>query len=335
MLQPELQKLGDHVKVWWDETGSPMVADAAGAAMGAAWDAVLAQIKQKATDPAYWGQLVENMYLGFFQFFHGNIERWGQTALSWTDDALSKLPEKMGNWWNAIGDWFGRLPGRIRGAVGNAADILLVTGRNIIIGLWNGLAEKAEWIKAKVGGLIKSVLPDQVEGLLGITSPSTVFHDIGVNTMLGLEGGILERSSHVASLIADLSARMSQLWNIAPSKQGEVDRNRAASAELIAANPGRKYTLYEDGSISFLAAGGHITGSGSVVVGDAGLPEIVDLPRGATVRPLDHVPDGEVVINNYIEINVEGSVRSDRDLLEMIRSGLYQKQRTLGVGLLP
>jgi hypothetical protein len=52
--------------------------------------------------------------------------------------------------------------------------------------------------------------------------------------------------------------------------------------------------------IPMLAEGGVITGSGSVIVGERG-PEILNLPRGASVDPdISHLGNGRTVnFNNY------------------------------------
>lgn len=81
------------------------------------------------------------------------------------------------------------IPGRIKGALGNAGSLLYSAGRNIIQGMVNG-------VKAMAGSLVsaaKGVVSGAVEGaksLLGISSPSKVFAQIGRDTGAGFVKGL-------------------------------------------------------------------------------------------------------------------------------------------------
>lgn len=59
-------------------------------------------------------------------------------------------------------------------------------GKDIVTGLWNGIQNMAGWLKDKVVGFFKNLLPDWAEKALGIKSPSKVFADIGKNIVSGL-----------------------------------------------------------------------------------------------------------------------------------------------------
>ena len=59
-------------------------------------------------------------------------------------------------------------------------------GKDIVIGLWNGIQNMASWLKDKVVGFFKNLLPDWAEKALGIKSPSKVFAGIGKNIVQGL-----------------------------------------------------------------------------------------------------------------------------------------------------
>jgi hypothetical protein len=59
-------------------------------------------------------------------------------------------------------------------------------GKDIVTGLWNGIQNMAGWLKDKVVGFFKNLLPDWAEKALGIKSPSKVFADIGKNIVGGL-----------------------------------------------------------------------------------------------------------------------------------------------------
>src|SRR5574341_1076883 len=90
------------------------------------------------------------------------------------------------------------IPGRIKGALGNAGSLLYSVGRNIIQGMING-------VKSMAGSLVsaaKGVVSGAVEGaksLLGISSPSKVFAQIGRDTGRGFVKGLTGTQSQIKS----------------------------------------------------------------------------------------------------------------------------------------
>ena len=66
------------------------------------------------------------------------------------------------------------------------------SGKNIILGLWNGIKEQWELFKERLSNLIDGLI-NIVKALFGIHSPSTVFSDIGDNLIAGLWEGLKER----------------------------------------------------------------------------------------------------------------------------------------------
>lgn len=73
-------------------------------------------------------------------------------------------------------------------------------------------------------------------------------------------------------------------------------------------------------TIPALAKGGNIERSGRVLVGEAG-PEILDLPRGARVTPLDH-PSVSGTEEKQITINISGNTFRDRSDIDYLVSEL-------------
>lgn len=66
------------------------------------------------------------------------------------------------------------------------------SGKNIILGLWDGIKTQWELFKERLSNLIDSLI-NIVKALFGIHSPSTVFSDIGDNLIAGMWEGLKER----------------------------------------------------------------------------------------------------------------------------------------------
>lgn len=99
--------------------------------------------------------------------------------------------------------WFQDLPGNIGNALAGAGQWLVQTGRDIINGLLGGIQEMI----GNVGKTIADGLAGAVQGakdFLGIKSPSTVFHAIGINTMQGYVDGVASMRRDVDSTVGNL-----------------------------------------------------------------------------------------------------------------------------------
>jgi hypothetical protein len=88
----------------------------------------------------------------------------------------------------------GEIPGKILTAVGDLSKTLYNAGRNIVQGLVDGVGSMAGAVGRKVNEIIGG-LSSGVKKLLGISSPSKVFAEIGKNVMLGLGQGITVNAS--------------------------------------------------------------------------------------------------------------------------------------------
>jgi TP901 family phage tail tape measure protein len=90
-------------------------------------------------------------------------------------EALKGFGSKVSGFVDDIKEAFAALPGA-----------MLNVGKNIVTGLWNGMQNMAGWLKDKVTGFFKNLIPDWAEKALGIASPSKVFAGIGSNIISGL-----------------------------------------------------------------------------------------------------------------------------------------------------
>lgn len=82
---------------------------------------------------------------------------------------------------------------------------MMQIGRDLLQGLWDGMIEKWEALKKGIGSIANGIT-STFKGWLGIESPSTVFHEIGVNLMQGLGNGIVSAAGVVTSALEGVTA---------------------------------------------------------------------------------------------------------------------------------
>lgn len=142
------------------------------------------------------------------------------------------------------------LPRRILSALGNLAGLLFNAGVSIINGLWNGLkatAGKVLAFIADLGGKIKGVFSK----VLGIFSPSTVFHGLGRDLMQGLHDGVRAGAPQAIIAVDDTARKLRdrmtaaagetarRLSGLTIDRDTAISRARAAGAQAISGLRGR------------------------------------------------------------------------------------------------
>jgi tape measure domain-containing protein len=97
------------------------------------------------------------------------------------------------------------LPGRILQAIGDFGALLLQKGKDLIIGLWNGISGMGSWLWGKIKSFVQDNILGPVAQFLGISSPSTVFRDqIGKQITAGIGEGIGLGIPNLQSLISPI-----------------------------------------------------------------------------------------------------------------------------------
>lgn len=107
------------------------------------------------------------------------------------------LPAAIGGIVDKIGGFFAKLPGQA-----------LHWGEDLLDGFINGLKAKIGDVESWLQQNITDHIPQIVKDALGIHSPSTVFHDIGVNLMAGLAQGL---AAGAPGVVAQTSAIAGQV----------------------------------------------------------------------------------------------------------------------------
>jgi phage-related protein len=168
---------------------------------GAAWDWVSQKLSQA------------------WQFIKNLVSNAAAAVVDWLSNAWSNAKNSAAAAWdflvstvrNAGSNLLGivrALPGRILSALGNLGSLLWSSGKNLILGLWNGIAAMGSWLESKVMGFIKSFVPGPVLDVLGISSPSKLFRDdIGRWVPEGLAEGIIANARVAGDAAREMAAR--------------------------------------------------------------------------------------------------------------------------------
>ncbi|WP_406200168.1 phage tail tape measure protein [Streptomyces sp. NBC_01017] len=101
--------------------------------------------------------------------------------------------------------WVRGIPGRVARAIGSVGNLLYSKGRNIVTGLWNGIVGMGGWLRSKIMGWARSVIPGPVAKALGISSPSKVMaKQVGRWIPRGIVAGIESTAGEVDRTMANL-----------------------------------------------------------------------------------------------------------------------------------
>lgn len=168
-----------------------------------------------------------NNVFGGIKDFIVNTFNW---VLGFFGTSLDQLGTSTSEGINNVVQWFRDLPGRIVAAVGNLGMLLYNAGRDVVMGIWNGIVGMGQWLSDSLWGWVRSVLPGPVMDALGIASPSKLFRDeIGKQIPAGIMVGI-EASS--GSMIASAKAMTEELTAAAAAG---IDMGQLALAGQMAA----------------------------------------------------------------------------------------------------
>lgn len=124
--------------------------------------------------------------------------------------AWAEVKEKVGGAVSRVVQFFKEdIPNAISSAKERLLEIpedMKDVGRNIVEGLWNGIKEKFDWLKGKVGGFVDSV-KSIFTGKSGFDthSPSKWSEDVGENVDIGLANGLRENADVPVSAMEELT----------------------------------------------------------------------------------------------------------------------------------
>ncbi|MGW0914649.1 phage tail tape measure protein [Streptomyces sp. NPDC002784] len=135
----------------------------------------------------------------------------------------------------ALAAWLTGLPGRISKSIGSLGGLLTSKGVAVVQGLWSGISSMGGWLKSKILGWAKDVIPGPIAKALGISSPSKVTTAQGRWIARGLVDGLtgsakqIKAASHkLADIVRD---------SLAPGKK------RSKALQIIGAGTGMLLAL--------------------------------------------------------------------------------------------
>ena len=115
-----------------------------------------------------------------------------------------------------IFSFIGGIQSTVMGIFSGVGGWLLQVGRDLMQGMINGIVGMFKNVTKAIGDVVNGAI-DWAKSVLGIHSPSTVFKNIGVNTMQGLVDGI-------ASMVPTLNAQMDSIsTGLSTSLQANVN----------------------------------------------------------------------------------------------------------------
>lgn len=112
----------------------------------------------------------------------------------------------VSKYWKQIIGFFAAVPGAIVRVFSGAGSWLVNVGKNIMIGLWNGLVSVSSWLYNKLISLVKAIIPGPIKWALGIASPSKVMAELGRFAGMGLAIGLEGTAPHVKRAAGSLAS---------------------------------------------------------------------------------------------------------------------------------
>jgi phage-related protein len=158
----------------------------------------------KDTLSSIWGAIsswFQDQINRFVEFWHGVID----PIIDWWNGIWNKISTTVSDGVKAVMDFVTSLPGKIKDALSDAANWLIETGKNVIIGFINGVKNMVGQAVQQVKDFGSSIV-NAAKSALGVRSPSILFRAIGEFTMLGYEEGINSLKKKVVGTMGGIAS---------------------------------------------------------------------------------------------------------------------------------
>ena len=155
---------------------------------------------------AVWNQIA-SWFTAFFNREIAGIKVIWNTLVGFFTGLWNRFWTGMKVIWAQIIAWWKQIPGRIVGALEGLGTSLYNFAVQALQKFWNGAksvgASVLNWFK----GLAHSIISG-IKSIFGISSPSSVFFDIGKNLLRGLVNGIKSHYGAVGSAVGNIKYRI-------------------------------------------------------------------------------------------------------------------------------
>lgn len=159
---------------------------------------------------------VKSILSGALDIVKTQISSAWDKAKELTSTAWNALKDAVSTAIDNVVDFMRKLPGRILSALGNLGKLLLQAGKDLITGLWNGVQSMAGWLKQKIGDFFGNLLPGWAKEMLGISSPSKVFAELGQWTIQGFIQGIQGEQGKAKTTVDNLVRLVKDAFKVVP-----------------------------------------------------------------------------------------------------------------------
>ncbi|QUQ62689.1 phage tail protein [Kutzneria sp. CA-103260] len=113
-----------------------------------------------------------------------------EAVYTFVRDAFNRVVSAVSGAIGGVISWVSGLPGRVLGAIGDFGSLLFNTGKDLIMGLINGIKNMASHLLDTIKSFIIDHIPGPIKSILGISSPSKLMAGYGQNIGEGLAQGI-------------------------------------------------------------------------------------------------------------------------------------------------
>jgi len=164
-------------------------------------------------------QSVWNSISGFFSGIWSTISGIFSSATSTVMNVLQNL-------WSTISN-----------LAGSAMNLLVNAGRNIVQGLWNGIAAMGSWLYGQIMGWIRSVVPGPILQFLGIASPSKWMRDeIGKNIPAGIMEGMKAMNGKLIASARTMTEKVAEASKLSDAQMAQPALQKVAQVVWTDAN---------------------------------------------------------------------------------------------------
>ncbi|MFE7853754.1 phage tail tape measure protein [Streptomyces sp. NPDC057403] len=127
------------------------------------------------------------------------------------------------------------IPGKIKSAMGGLGSLLVSQGKNVVIGLYNGVRSMGGWLKSQLISFAKNMIPGPIAKALGIHSPSRVMRDqigkwIPAGVVEGVEAGAPAVEATMRNLVTVPTSGQATAANVAASTGAALASSSSSTA---------------------------------------------------------------------------------------------------------